>query len=224
MYVYMCVCLMANLPTNNSCYLLQSRAKTAGMKLIARASKLSGVSALEKRFTALAIAYIIVVFYDIARASYFLWGREALAHYATKFLSCKQVQTDCPPDYLHYSSPAMTIAAAVVIGLFCIASLLFLVGTPAQLKLWKYWVGRLLIFCRCPYASDQYSSWAVMPECHRSFRAQQTQHCGNGQLASRSGLSPAVDGVVEEHVPRDNIEVKDRSDIVQIRIIKETTC
>lgn len=166
-------------------YVRYNRESTAGMKLIAQASKLSGVSSVEKRLTCLAFTYIIIVFYEFTQVSYFLWAKEPLEHHAKQFLSCKQIQKECPEDYLEYSSPGVTIVASLIIGALCLASFLLLFGTAAQMRLWKYWIAKLAIICHWPNAKEKWSKWGVMPERHRSFVGGQSKSINNGKFPNR---------------------------------------
>ena len=159
-----------------------------------------------------------------------------LIHHVQEYLKCTAIQGNftCPQDYLQYSNPSMTIAAAVVIGLFCIASLLFLVGTPAQSKLWKYWVAKLVISCHCCYGKEGCNSWAVMPEWNKSVKQRQISNDGNNrQLEDVEAIESrdeqvAVNVHVAVHVQTRNhhdgdIAVENKNRAIYNYIYRETT-
>eukprot|EP00118_Oscarella_pearsei_P013596 m.109954 g.109954 ORF g.109954 m.109954 type:complete len:5180 (+) comp37381_c0_seq5:135-15674(+) len=159
----------ATLLANNVSFLKTSRESTDGMKLVHRASKQSGISSLERRLAALGITFVVVVFYDISRATYLLWSGEKLRHDVREYTFCKQIKQDCDESFRKHVYAPLTIISSVTVGVFCCAALLFLVGTPATTQLWKYWTAKVCIAFRWPKAKKKFAKWVVVPKWHRSM-------------------------------------------------------
>ena len=158
------------------------------MKLVRRATNQSGVSSLEKRFAALGITFVVVVFYDISRATYLLWSGERLSEDVRDYTLCKQLRPDCDESWRHHVAAPLTIISSMTVGVFCLASLLFLVGTPATTQLWKYWTAKVLIAIRWPRAKEKFAEWAVVPKWHRSVaKRKHSSGLENGNRSGRNG-------------------------------------
>ena len=135
------------------------------------ASKNSGITSLGKRLSALCLLSSAVGIYLPCSMSYLWTFSDSKEAALLSYFECKQVTDDCPQDFLQYSVTSIMIPLRIVIGLYFLISSLFLFGTPAQIKLWKHWIARLLLCCHVPDPDGKYAAWkndADLQQYHRS--------------------------------------------------------
>ncbi|XP_062522923.1 uncharacterized protein LOC134197592 [Corticium candelabrum] len=152
-------------------FLFKSDEDSRGLKLMQNASKNSGITSLGKRLSALCLLSSAVGIYLPCSMSYLWTFSDSKEAALLSYFECKQVTDDCPQDFLQYSVTSIMIPLRIVIGLYFLISSLFLFGTPAQIKLWKHWIARLLLCCHVPDPDGKYAAWkndADLQQYHRS--------------------------------------------------------
>lgn len=134
----------------------------------------SGLTSVGKRLIALGLSQLLVAIYIPAALSYPKRFTNAKRVAVTSFLHCKQLEDDCPEDYDEYPLDSFMVGLSLVLSFHSICSSLFLIGTPAQIKLWKYWLAGLLLFCHMPDPGGRYKAWSEDSELQRFRRSERS--------------------------------------------------
>ena len=135
-------------------------------------SKNSGITSLGKRLSTLCLLSSAVGIYLPCSMSYLWTFSDRKTAALLSYFECKQVTDDCPQDFLQYSVTSTMIPLRIVLLLYFLISSLFLLGTPAQIKLWKHWIARLLLCCHVPDPDGKYAAWKDDADLQQYRRSQ----------------------------------------------------
>ena len=160
------------------------------MKILQDTSKSSGITSLGKRLGALSFALVTVGIYFPSAVSYLKTLASQKIEDVALFIVCKHMRDDCDDGSLReFDVAPLMISLNIVAALFTLFVSLLLIGTPAQIKLWKCWVASLFLFCHIPDPDGKYKSWKEDSELARyrlsatSARRRQVQQ--RAQMAKR---------------------------------------
>lgn len=142
-----------------------------GVQIIQEGSKEVGITSLGKRLAALCVTFVFIIYSFICTFAYVSRRVPAKVAAISDYTTCKQLRDECPEDFREYTTSSISVVLFASYSVLCLCCTLFLIGTPAQLRLWKYWIASVLLCCRVADPSGKYKAWKTDQHLQRHFHS-----------------------------------------------------